>query len=189
MATFTVTTLADGFGTGGLSLREALSLAQADPDADIIRFASGLAGGVTPGVDDGHLTLTQGDLIITTNVTIDGDAVGDDNVADITIDANHASRVFHILGQIDVTLDALVIRNGSATGFGFSGGGGIRISDATVTVANSEVSNNTSSQDGGGITNQGGTLALIHSVVSGNHADFGGGGISSYGTVVLTATT
>ena len=69
-------TLADFGGAGDLSLREALVLANAAVGADTITFAAGLAGQT--------LTLTQGVLIIASDVTIDGDVNGD-NKADITI--------------------------------------------------------------------------------------------------------
>src|SRR2546429_7864413 len=70
---FVVTTLADendpaatvaSPGGGGLSLREALALAAGNPGPDSIAFAANLTGGSTPGVDDGHLVLTHGELVI-----------------------------------------------------------------------------------------------------------------------------
>ena len=81
MATFTVTTLLDeafdGSGDAsdgaGLSLREALGLANANgaAEADEITFAAGLAGGTL------FLTSKQ-ELAITTNgITVNGDTNGD----------------------------------------------------------------------------------------------------------------
>src|SRR5262245_25053222 len=67
---------ADG---GGLTLREALGLANNAADADAIDFAAGLSGGT--------LTLAQGELTITQRVAVDGDINGD-GVADIAIDAH-----------------------------------------------------------------------------------------------------
>jgi hypothetical protein len=82
MAEFTVTTLADETFEGsetpaapdgnGLSLREALGLANANGAAepDTIKFDASLAGGV--------LFLQSGELTITTDgITIDGDIDGD----------------------------------------------------------------------------------------------------------------
>jgi hypothetical protein len=106
MANFVVTTLNDerAFTTNlatetsdgaGLSLREALELANANIDADIITFASSLTSGITPGVNNGRITLAQGPgfgyLTIFNDVTIDGDVNGD-NVADIGRHRQH--RVF-----------------------------------------------------------------------------------------------
>ena len=95
---------ADG---GGLTLREALGLANSAADPDTIDFAAGLSGGT--------LTLAQGELDITQSVAIDGDINGD-GVADIAIDAHGTSRVFNIAASSgDVALNGLVIKNGNYT--------------------------------------------------------------------------
>ena len=66
MTTFTVTTLDDFVGADGQrSLREAVNAANASPDADTILFAANLEGGA--------LVLTGGELVLSHNVTIDGD--------------------------------------------------------------------------------------------------------------------
>ncbi len=78
MAYITVTTLADLIDPidGKVSLREAVAQANA---GDIIRFALNLEGG-------SPLVLTQGELAITRDLTIDGDR-NDDGSA-VTIDGN-----------------------------------------------------------------------------------------------------
>ena len=84
-------TLADFGGADDLSLREALALAEQDPTSfDTITFDDDLIGGVNPGVDDGMLVLSQGELAVFGNVTIDGDVNGDDT-PDITVDGAGAS--------------------------------------------------------------------------------------------------
>ena len=140
MADYLVTTLNDELdsssptatveqfgGANDLSLREALALANANPDLNTITFAASLSGGT--------LFLTQGELTITFNLTINGDR-DNDGIPDITISADSAAgadgattRVFHI-GQygadgIVATLGGLVIRDGIA-----SSGGGIYIDGA-----------------------------------------------------------
>ena len=84
---------------GVTSLREALTLANSaanggdalgDGLPDVITFDPTLAGHT--------LTLTNGELVITDDVTIDGDVDGDDK-ADITIDGNGQSRVFRYRGR------------------------------------------------------------------------------------------
>ncbi len=100
MAEFLVTTLADedNGNTNGMSLREAIQLANAngnDGTEDIITFASDLAGGT--------ITLTLGSLVITEDVRIDGDVLGDTTgkasgrTDDITITTatieNYASQI------------------------------------------------------------------------------------------------
>ena len=66
MATITVTTANDFVASDGLrSLREAVNSANATPEADTIVFA--------PALEGRTLTLTQGELQLTQDVTIDGD--------------------------------------------------------------------------------------------------------------------
>src|SRR5262249_41903768 len=86
--------LSDG---GGLSLREALALANADPDADTITFQAGLTG---------TIMLASGELTILTDVTIEGGTPGL-----ITIDGNYASRVFDVTAGTS-TLHALTMTHG-----------------------------------------------------------------------------
>src|SRR5262245_53653063 len=112
MADFLVTTLADTVDPNDtvLSLREALALANGSAGSDTITFEQTLAGGT--------LTLTSGELQITTNdITIDGDIVGDSG-PDITISGNNAGRVFLIddgtAGTIAAALNGLVITGGAA---------------------------------------------------------------------------
>jgi fibronectin-binding autotransporter adhesin len=117
MPSFIVTTLADendsataaNPGGSGLSLREALALANADSDADTITFAPGLAGGSTPGTDDGRIALAFGQLEIVNSVALDGDTDGD---ADITIDAGGLSRGLNVVSGTS-TLDAISIVDGA----------------------------------------------------------------------------
>ena len=66
MATLTVNTTADKVANDGkLSLREAVAQANATSSADTIRFAAALEGKT--------LTLTQGELLLSHDTTIDGD--------------------------------------------------------------------------------------------------------------------
>src|SRR5262245_21114891 len=125
MATFTVTTLIDENDAGatvaspggaGLSLREALALANANGTAtnDTINFNAGLSGGA--------LLLTSGQLAITTSgIAVNGD-INNDSTPDITISAatsiggdDATSRVFKIdgAGTITAALNGLVIRDGN----------------------------------------------------------------------------
>lgn len=92
MATYTVTTLSDSGDdltvTGnlasetadgsGLSLREAVNLANANAGSDTVAFDETLAGGT--------IKLTNGALFISDTTTIDGQIDADDD-PDITIDA------------------------------------------------------------------------------------------------------
>src|SRR3954453_8180220 len=96
MTTFTVTTANDFVGGDGFrSLREAVNSANATPEADTIVFA--------PALEGQTLTLTQGELQLTRDVTIDGEA--DNNGSRVMLSGGDASRILNIVGTAtDVAL-------------------------------------------------------------------------------------
>lgn len=103
MATFIVTTIDDNETVDAFtSLREALALANLTFEADTITFDAGLSGQT--------IALTLGELVLSSDVTIDGDIDGDGS-ADITVSGNDLSRVFNATTGTS-TLDALTITNG-----------------------------------------------------------------------------
>ncbi len=196
MATFTVTTLADeAFGGGnlaaetadggGLSLREALELANADNlTSDTIAFDAALTGGNTPGVDDGTIVLTSGELTISGAVTILGDVDGDD-APDIIVDADGGSRAFSVgdgVAVFSAVLDGLVIAGGSATG----DGGGLLNRGATLAISDSIFYGNEATGDGGGVFTDGGTVTVGRTGFTGNYAA-NGGALGNAGGVVTVA--
>src|SRR5262245_49295273 len=162
MATFTVMNLNDA---GAGSLRDALVLANANPDADTIDFQAGLTG---------TILLTTGELTISNSVTIEGGTPGL-----ITISGNDASRVFSVTGGTS-KLHALTITHGGAN----NGGGGIAVVSGDLTIADATLSANTS-VIGGAIFN-GGTLTLTNSIVEHNDVSFSGGGIFNGNGSTLT---
>ncbi len=172
LGTFTVTTANDD-GDGedtGLSLREAIALANASEGEDTIVFDSSLSGEI--------ITLTLGELGITDDLIIDG--LGADQ---LTISANHTSRIFNIndgdaSNQINVEIEGLTITDGNS-----DEGAGI-FSTENLTITESTVTDNTAQIRGGGIFNDGGTLTVIESTVSNNTAlTRSGGGISNTGVL------
>ena len=180
MANFTVTTLSDTTAADGFtSLREALTLANANANADTVTFADGLKGG--------KLVLTQGELAITHTVVIDGD-LNNDAVPDITVDANGLSRVVTMAGTgaaIGVTIDGLTLTGGASAAN--ASGAGIRAQNVDLTLTYSSVQGNYTSalgsnNDGGGVFALGGTTTLNHSTVSRNAtftSESEGGGIAA----------
>ena len=159
---------------GETSLREALAYADSNAGADTITFAPSLAG------DTIGLNGTQ--LVISTDVTIDGDADGD-GAGDIAIDAQGGSRVF------DVTAGTSTLRNLAITGGYVTGenGGGIRVAaGASLAIENSLVLGNETDAKGGGIHNDG-TLTVTDTTVAQNEAAHGGG-ISSVAAATATLT-
>jgi predicted outer membrane repeat protein len=197
-ATFTVTTPLDvvDAADGQLSLREAITRANANPGADTIVLPAGIHRLALPGADNSN---AGGDFDVTGSTLFQGAG------ADATvIDGQQLDRVFDVLGtapgSIQVTFQGLTIRNGLADA---GGGGGIRVGNADLVVQDCAVTGNRTSGVGGGISNaalpgtgnvtlvrttvnrnvaagQGGgikasTASLTNSTVSGNHGDDGGG--------------
>src|SRR5262245_41216388 len=119
MTIFTVTTLVDENDAGetaagslgtGLSLREAIALANANSGADDITFAAGLSGGT--------IRLTLGTLQVNTAaLTINGD-LGNDGTANITITADALDNDVHQAGSLILTdvnaSSATVVGSGNA---------------------------------------------------------------------------
>jgi hypothetical protein len=175
MAVYTVTTLTDendgGAGGTGLSLREAIALADANAGADTINFAT-----------SGTITLSNGQLALATDITIDGD-IGANGSADITISGNHASRIFGI--SANATLNGLVVRDGDAAS---GNGGGIAVTAAGhLQLTNSSVTAN-KAHDGGGIYTDA-SAQLTNVTIAFNTALGNGGGIFNTGNLQLTNVT
>ena len=173
-ATITVTTINDN-GSG--SLRQALTDAA---NFDTIDFSSSLNGQT--------ITLTSGELVVEKHLTISGPGA---NL--LSVDANHASRVFSILPQRDVTISGLTITNGSAP-LPYRWGGGIYIDHGALTLNNCTISGSTAVQGSGGAIYIDGfgssaMLTINNCTISGNSA-WPGGGIYNYrGTVTISNST
>lgn len=132
---------ADTSDGGGLSLREALNWTSAN---DTITFNAGMTVQLNSA------------LVLGKNVSIDGD-LNNDNVADVTLDAQYKSQVVSVSGGTTATLEGLVITHGLMAGNGGNGGDGAMVAK------------------GGGIYNAG-TLTLDNVMISENAASGGGGG-------------
>ncbi|MFO0848286.1 MAG: hypothetical protein U0871_06990 [Gemmataceae bacterium] len=171
-STFTVGNLSDN-GPG--SLRQAVVDANANPGADLIRFA--------PAARDGTITLASGQLGITDDLTIDGP--GADRLA---VSGNDASRVFLIASGVAVGIEGLTVTRGRAIGQG----GGI-LNAGTLTVSHAVLSDNlvvgapgpslatVVDAFGGGIFNRG-SLTVSHTRFVHNQAVGGDGTASSIGS-------
>ncbi|MDF2235354.1 choice-of-anchor Q domain-containing protein [Albimonas sp. CAU 1670] len=166
MAIITVDSLLDDGAGSSTTLREAIALAS---DGDRIVFSVA-----------GTLTMIAGQFFIDAAVEIDGD-LDDDGVADVTLDADGLDRVIEVAADASdhVTLDGLILTNGSA-----ASGGGLRLSDGSLTLRNTVVANNTAILRGGGIDALGGALMLLDSRITGNSAGKGGGIYAAYGPVI-----
>ncbi|TAF03613.1 MAG: DUF4347 domain-containing protein [Oscillatoriales cyanobacterium] len=172
LATITVTNTND---SGPGSLRSAIASAAA---GDTIQFASSLANQT--------ITLTNGQLVINKNLTID--AIGASN---LTISGNNASRVIFTEGSTNVTLKNLIVANGKVPGTDpndetTSSGGGIQTGgNSTLTLENCQVNNNVAGFGGGIYTGFRSTTTVINSKFSGNdgsladNTERGGGAIAT----------
>ena len=143
--------------SGPGSLRQALTDAN---EGDTIDF------GVT-----GTITLTTGQLVVDKSVSISGPGA-----ANLAVNSNAASRVFHITNAVTVSTSGLTITNGSVVSSDV--GGGAYNDQSTLTVSNCTLSGN-SAGAAGGIDNDGryggATLTINNSTFSGNSVNATGG--------------
>ena len=138
------------------SLRDAVG--KAAPGATIT-FAPSLSGKT--------IQLTDGEILLLTNLMIDASSLP----AGIVLDGQHASRIFETANIATNVLTCLTLTNGYAA----SGGAILNRGNLTLnrcTVAGNAVS---SGGGGGGIYNNLGLLILNECTVAGNSATAGGG--------------
>ena len=185
-STFTVTNLLDA---GTDSLRAAITAANANPGADTIDF------GVT-----GSIGLTSGQLDITDSLTINGPGAGA-----LTVNGNHASRVFSVSGGTTVSIAGLMMTDGVANGSSpvLASNGGAILNYGNLTLLNDVLSNNQAVGDpsitvfgkiggawGGGLANVGtATLAVsrcafLSNLALGADGSSGNGAGNSHGGAI-----
>jgi hypothetical protein len=208
MITYTVTTLTDENDAGataavpggsGLSLREAIALANASAGLDTIVFAAALTGGTI------RLTNPAGTLVVNDALQIVGDA-GDNGTPDITISgdkgandvtfaggitnvfaSNLADNIQLLRASAAMAIDGLILTGGvtAASGSAPTVSGGALRSSAAVNVTDSIISGN-QALVGGGIAAQ--SILLNNSTASFNNALLDGGGLYTVSLTLLNAT-
>ncbi len=218
MATFVVTTLSDendngvttrtidlGFGVTtevpvitGISLREAITLANDSAGSDTIVFQAGLQGLIR--LTEGEIQITD-DLVIEGNglITITGDGANDDatttgGLTDVLASGlgalSNNSRIFD--GTADISLSGLTLTGGHTTAAGETGGaisttGSLEITDSLIS------GNSTSGDEAyGGGAYAGEVLFISNSTVvaNGTFADYtAGGGLASRGDMIVESST
>ncbi|MCL2118522.1 MAG: hypothetical protein FWH27_08875 [Planctomycetaceae bacterium] len=150
-----VTTLLDVVDEydGLISLREAIAYASA---GDTITFDASLYGQT--------ITLVSGQMDIAKNITID--ATG----TNITIDADHLSRMFYVNSGSVFTLMGLTLENGQV-----SDSGGAISAAGTVNIVNATFTGNVAGGSGGAVyIAVGGTVTVSQSSFVSNTASYGG---------------
>jgi len=157
-ATFTVTTTND---TGGGSLRDVISLANALPGADVIVFQAGLTGVIAPASD--LPTITQALTII---------GPGPRN---LTISGSNSRRVLN--ASAPLTISGIRLANGFT-----DRGGGIQYNSTAgpLTVSDCHFDQNTVTNEGGAICMLAGSASIQRSTFTTDQAA-GNGGVIWYG--------
>jgi hypothetical protein len=186
---FTVTDLGDaGIGSGGSGdLRYAITTANANDDpGNRIVFRTGLSG---------TITLTQGKLVVSKPLEVDGP--GADR---LTVSGNHRSGVFDIeapAGQT-VMLSDLTVADGTGAGqqFGIAAGGGLFNDAATLVLERTTFSRNSvpfqlsDAGGGGAIFNALGVVTVDDSTITNNQAGMAPGvAIRNLGAMALHHAT
>lgn len=197
----TVDTDADEIAADGYcSLREAIRNANQDTQVDNTDCKAGsgadtisFSGNYTINLDDvgsGEEDALTGDLDIKDDVTIIGkgaeltviDASGLDSGS-----TGNGDRIFHVHSGITVYLTDMTLRGVNATSIK---GGAIYNDASTVSLTNSNVTNNTVYQGGALYSTSSGTVSVSDCTISNNVASNGGGGFfTSNNTVTLKDTT
>jgi CSLREA domain-containing protein len=155
----------DGTCDDTCTLRDAIGEANANAGADLITFS----GAVTDTIVLGSALPT-----ISEDLTIDGSG------QTVTVDGASLFRVFS--ATVPLTLTALTVQNGSATG----NGGGAYFGD-TATVSGTTFISNTAAYGAGAWFSESATVA--DTTFIGNTAGKEGGGARFDGTAILASTT
>ena len=182
LSTFVVVDLGDTGAGAGLAgdLRYCINSANANSDlSNRIVFQPGLTG---------TIRLTQGELMITKSLAIDGPGA-----EQLTISGNHHSGVFNVTAPASETviLSDLTIADGTGIpvpGTNRTNGGGLEVDAAAVTLNRSVVTRNfVTLGTGSGIYNLHGTLVLNSSTVSGNNGInvVNAAGVASLGSLTV----
>lgn len=187
-ATFTVTQPLDLVEPDNtLSLREAITRANANPGPDVIKLPAGTLQISLFGAEDGNV---GGDFDIRDSVALVGVGAGR-----TIISGTVADRVFQVFGtspsSIQVKFQNLTIRGGFAQ-FGapgdFPNGGAVDAGNADVKFQDCILTGNAAGWRGGAVAGTGGALTLTRTTVARNHADNGGGIFWELGPVQLTGS-
>ncbi|HVJ81840.1 MAG TPA: DUF4214 domain-containing protein [Planctomycetia bacterium] len=129
-ATFDVTNLDD---SGAGSLRDAVGDANASAGADVVTFDAGLSG---------TIVLTSGEIEIYDG-PIEIQGLG---ASVLTVDADDDSRIFRVYDESDTVISGLTLTGGNT-----GGDGGAILSNSSLTLIDTIVTDNRAGENGGGI--------------------------------------
>jgi parallel beta-helix repeat protein len=166
--------LGDKGSDGFVSLREAIIATNNTAGADTFSLPSGtytLAIG-----SSGEDNSAEGDLDITDDLTIDGAGA-----KTTIIDANGIDRVLHAVSG-NALINGVTITGGVLN----QDGGGVH-NDATLTLTDAALTNNSAAGKNGGALHNDGNVTLARVTISGNDAA-AGAGIFTHGAAALSLT-
>lgn len=166
---------------GQITLRSAISLANATATPDTIQLQAGVYKIRLAGSDN---TNAAGDFDVTNTLTIVGKGAGRTVIEGI---ADRSDRLFNAVGTIGLTLNSMTLRDG---GNGNNFGGAVQALTASITLINCVATNNFGLK-GAAINAEAGNVTLTNTTLANNRAfSEGGGGIfAASGNVVLTDST
>ncbi len=163
----------DGSPNNGLSLRDAILIANRDANNEyIIQLEAGQTYGLTlNGINEnGSLT---GDLDITKKMTIETIGTTPATIEAATL--TQRDRVFHLLGGGRLTIDNIIVKGGSING---DGGGFLIADNASLIALDSLITGNSANNGGGIISSQTNVNNIfINTSITSNTANQNGGGM------------
>jgi hypothetical protein len=163
--------------SGNGSLRQAVLIANNDGSATTITFAPALSGQT--------ITLTSGELTLSSTVTIDASSLP----AGIILNGGGANRIAHIGVGSSVTMAGLTFTGGNGVGTIFPGVGGAAYVLGALTVSNCTFAANSANNGGGIYAETGSSVTALACTFSSNAVSFAGGGLSSEATVLVKECT
>ncbi len=170
--------------SGFCSLRAAVQESNRLPGTQVISLPSGTYGlAIPPASEGGFDPAAAGDLDLLDDVFVAGSGA-----TRPTVDANDLSRGFDVAPGVSAAMTTLRVVDGTD-----AGGGGVRVTSASLSLGNVHVVGNTSNAAGGGISvgGLGSSLNLTNSEVSANSAPFfggSGGGIDATGALSISGS-
>ena len=179
---------------GNRSLREAIDQIEADPTLNTITFDPN----VFTGGDNSVIRLTQGELVISSGLSIDGTSVGgvvitgDAADDDVTLPGTHITDVSASFGGTAGAADDLLDDNSRVLNFSVPNGDTDKLTLTGLTITGGRTTGNYSY--GGGIRFYStGSLTLVESSVSGNsttgYYGYGGGIYARSSNLSLVSST
>ena len=176
LTTFTVTSNLDTVNAadGVLTLREAITAANADAASDTINFAASLAGQTIQLSNLGELKITSAMTIDATSLIVPVTV----KAFDLTAGAGDGTRSFNINDNtataVHVNLNGLTITGGDLADTGTPAANGAAVySTEYLSITSCTITGNTSGRRGGGVYAKGPTYLYLASF-SDNTAKYGG---------------